>query len=421
MSRAVTPRANPIATPDQHAIERRGLEMFRHPKLVAAMREIREYWIDAVDPSDEMRECLDRHAFEEVMFAAVVWSLNQDPLYPKVATITRLRHKLGDLEIPGTRWGIDNPDSVYRVIPIDGGERYEIRGRVAETRLTENYFTLWDRQMNTVDVLNGKDLELAPDGSFVVSVDSEPAGGRPNHVRSSPEAFQFYIRDVVMDWKSEGINELSIARLGEPPSRPPSGPEEQLERAVEYMWNWVRDTIRWSGQWGDVPDNRFEYTIARDTDGALRDQVYIPGKFRLASGDEALVLNVDLGGADYFIAPISNVWGTTNEIVDRTGSLNRAQSAPNPDGTLTYVLATEDPGVHNWLDPSGLHEGVLTLRWAEFPPGGPRPSLGVTGELVRLSELASHLPPGTRFASPEQRREQLAERARSYAWRLSET
>ncbi|MEE8165621.1 MAG: hypothetical protein V3T64_08630 [Myxococcota bacterium] len=76
------------------------------------------------------------------MFAALGWSLNQDPLYPRVTTITRLGHKLGDLDVPGTRWGIDNPDSVYRVIPISGDEKYIIRGSVPKNRVSENYFPL---------------------------------------------------------------------------------------------------------------------------------------------------------------------------------------------------------------------------------------------------------------------------------------
>ncbi|MCE2390176.1 MAG: hypothetical protein J4G09_01690 [Proteobacteria bacterium] len=415
----MTTPPNPIATPDQHAFERRGLELFGHPRLVSTMREIEQYWIEANQPSDEMRACLE-WAFEEVMFGAVIWSLNQDPLYPKVVTITRLRHKLGELQIPGTRWGIDNPDSVYRVIPISGDEEYVIRGKLGEPRLTENYFTLWDRQMGTVDVLNGKDLVLEADGSFAISVDSRPADGRPNHVRSSPEAFQFYIRDVVMDWSRERINELSIERLGGPPACPPLSDEEQLERTAEYMWNWVKDTIRWSAPWNARPENEFNVTIDRDTDGALRDQIYNVGRFRLKSSDEVMLLNIDLGGADYFIAPISNIWGTTNEIVDRTGSLNRAQSVPNPDGTYTYVLSVDDPGVHNWLDPSGLREGVLTLRWAEFPPEGPGESLSANSRVVPRSELRSHLPEGTRYVSAEERRAQLAERARGYAWRLRE-
>jgi hypothetical protein len=366
-----------------------------------------------------MLGCFER-AFEEVMFAALVWSLNQDPLYPRVVTITRLAHRLGDLRIPGSRWGIDNPDSVYRVIPISGAERYVIRGAVPENRVTENYFTLWDEKMGTVDVLDGKKLALNADRSFEITVDCEPAGGRKNHVRSSPRAHEFYIRDVVMDWQTEMINTLSIERLGPAPSRPPRSLAEDLELGIAYMWKWVKETDRWEAQTAGKPDNRFEFTIDRDSDGALRNQIYVMGRFRLASEDEALVVNVNLGGARYFIAPITNVWGTTNDVQHRNGSLNLAQSVANPDGTLTYVLSLRDPGVHNWLDPCDLHEGTLTLRWAEFREGRAEASLAATSRVVPLRELQRHLPAGTRFVSPDERRAQLAQRAASYAWRLQD-
>ncbi|MBW2422834.1 MAG: hypothetical protein JRG86_01200 [Deltaproteobacteria bacterium] len=410
--------ANPIATDEQHELERHALELFAHPRLVSTMKEIRQYWSQSVPRSQEMLECLDAWAFEEVMFAAVVWSLNQDALRPKVITITRLAHTLDGVRVPGSRWGIDNPDSVYRVIPISGSERYVIRGRVPENRVTENYFTLWDDAMGTVNVFDGKDIVLDADRRFEITVDSDPAKGRPNHIQSAPEAHEFYIRDVVMDWKTEMINTLSVERLGDPPSAPPPTLEEELDRASRYMWKWAKESDRWNAQCAGNPENHFEFTIDRDTDGALRNQIYILGRFHLESDEEALVLDVDLGGADYFIAPISNDWGTTNEIQHRNGSLNRAQSVANDDGTLTFVLSTRDPGVHNWLDPSDLHEGILTLRWAEFPKCGPEEALSASSKIVPLGELEDHLPPGTRFVTPDERRAQLAERAAGYAWRL---
>ena len=49
------------------------------------------------------------------------------------------------------------------------------------------------------------------------------------------------------------------------------------------------------------------FTIDRDSDGALRNQLYILGHFRLRD-EEALLVDVHLGGAAYFIAPITNLW-----------------------------------------------------------------------------------------------------------------
>ena len=83
-------------------------------------------------------------------------------------------------------------------------------------------------------------------------------------------------------------------------------------------------------------------------------------------------------------------------ILDRTGSLNKAQSEPNADGTWTYVLSNADPGVHNWVDPCGLTEGILTLRMAEFPDQRPTDGLSASGQVVKLADLESVLPAGTR-------------------------
>lgn len=410
--------SHPIATAEQHAHEREALALTRHPLVREAYERVRKSWLEAVDPGPDMRRCFDG-AFEEVMFSAAVWSLNQDPLRPKVICITRLAHRLGELEIPGSRWGIDNPDSIYRVIPISGSERYVIRGRVAERRMTENYFTLWDEKMNTVDVLSGGDLVLGSDRSFEISVDSDPADGRPNHIRSAPEAHEFYIRDVMLDWSRDEPNELSVERLGPPPSAPPRSEEAQAELTSSTMLRFAEFTQKLGNGMLRSPANRFSLAYSADKGGALRKQVYIGGNFRLDE-DEAMIIDVNDGGAAYFVVPTGNIWGTTFEIVDRTSSLNKAQSVANPDGTWTYVLSRQDPGVHNWIDPCGLGEGILTLRMAEFPAGGPKEGLSAASRVVPFSRLREELLETTRWVTAAERSQQLAERAAAYRRRLPE-
>ena len=60
--------------------------------------------------------------------------------------------------------------------------------------------------------------------------------------------------------------------------------------------------------------NRFHLAYSADKGGALRNQVYVGGHFRLED-DEAFVIDVNDGGARYFTVPISNVWGTTMGIM----------------------------------------------------------------------------------------------------------
>ncbi|MDG2046362.1 MAG: hypothetical protein P8J79_04020 [Halioglobus sp.] len=408
---------NPIDTPQQREHELLALELFNSPELQKIYAQVRFYWLNLAKPSSDMRSCFDT-AFNEVMFSAVVWALNQDPLYPKVITISRLSHDLYDQRIPGSRWGIDNPDSVYRVIPVNGSEAYVINGRVHEKRLVENYFTLWDKDMRTVGLLNGKDLVVDAEGRFEITVDNRPAGERPNHVQTDDSAFEFYIRDVIFDWADDRVNALRVERLGPPPTRAQFGRDQLIELAGQYMHKYATNTHRWNNQALQKEPNDFSFLIDREDDGAQVGQIYIMGHFRLPDSKHAIVLEVDMGGAEYFIAPITNIWGTTNNITERNGCLNSAQSIKNADGSYTFVISMTDPEVHNWLDPDDMYEGILTLRWAEFVDGNPSNSLGVSSSVVNLAEYQATLPDSKKI-SLEQRQRISKERAASYAWRLT--
>ena len=116
--------------------------------------------------------------------------------------------------------------------------------------------------------------------------------------------------------------------------------------------------------------------------------------------------------------PITNWWGTTNAINTRTASMNKSQSIANNDGSYSFVISTRDPGVHNWVDPCDLHEGILTLRWAEFQGGVPGQDLGATSKVVKLADLKTVLPAETKFVTAQERKQQQAARAKAYSWRL---
>lgn len=408
---------DPVATASQHEQELASLELTRHPTVQAAYRDVAEKWLSRARASQAMRERFD-DAFTEVMFSAAIWSSNQDKLRPKVSCITRLSHPVAGHQIPGSRWGIDNPDSVYRVIPISGEERYEIHGRVGPHRMTENYFTLWNADMGTVAVLNGRTMNVDADGSFTITVDSAPANGRPNHVQSTPEAHEFYIRDVLLHWDRDDPNHLAVQRLGDEPNVAARTLDEQADATAAMMAHFADFTGKLSHGIYKMPANHFDLAWSADKVGAMRNQVYVMGRFDLNPG-EAFVVDVNDGGAEYFTVPLSNIWGTTLDICDRTGSLNKAQSVPNEDGTYTYVISPTDPGVANWIDSDGLREGILTLRMAEFGEHGPREDLDAHGRVVPLDELENAVPT-LRRVSAQQRATELAERRAAYLRRLPE-
>jgi hypothetical protein len=272
--------------------------------------------------------------------------------------------------------------------------------------------------MGTVDVLNGRTMQVEADGSYTVTVDAEPANGRPNHVQSTAEAHEFYIRDVLLDWARDDPNHIEVQRLGGPTTTPARTIDEQAEATAAMMAHFADFTGKLSHGVYKMPPNHFNLAWSADKVGAMRNQVYVMGRFDLGP-DEAFVVDVSDGGAEYFTVPLSNIWGTTLELVDRTGSLNKAQSVANDDGSYTYVIAPTDPGVANWIDSDGLREGILTLRMAEFGGGGPREDLGARGRVVTLDGLDAEVPHVPRV-SAEQRAAQLADRRTAYLRRLPE-
>jgi hypothetical protein len=77
------------------------------------------------------------------------------------------------------------------------------------------------------------------------------------------------------------------------------------------------------------------------------------------------------------------------------------------DGELVLVVSHDDPGVANWLDPSGHLEGYITVRWI-----GARDYPVPDCRQVKREALFDHLPAGLATVEPAQRREQLAARRR---------
>ena len=73
------------------------------------------------------------------------------------------------------------------------------------------------------------------------------------------------------------------------------------------------------------------------------------------------------------------------------------------------MVSEKDPGVPNWLDTTGVPEGVFFLRFQGLRtpiPEEQAPSV----QLVKLAEIRDHLPPDTPVMGSEERRQQLAGR-----------
>ena len=91
----------------------------------------------------------------------------------------------------------------------------------------------------------------------------------------------------------------------------------------------------------------------------------------------------------------------------------------NADGTITYVISMQDPGVHNWLDTGGIAQGIFAIRWQDVPATlVDADVLVLETKVVLLSQLPDVLPANTQRLTKEQRAEQRQSRRHSFERRL---
>lgn len=94
----------------------------------------------------------------------------------------------------------------------------------------------------------------------------------------------------------------------------------------------------------------------------LHGQSYAMGPFACAR-DEALLIEFEPPARSMWGITLANFWWESLEFGARQSSLNDSSARVDDDGRRRIVLAHDDPGVSNWLDPEGHERGTLALRF----------------------------------------------------------
>ena len=219
------------------------------------------------------------------------------------------------------------------------------------------------------------------------------------------------------DWSSQLPNDLQIERIDDTPSTPRDR-AEIVKQATKFIAKLDEAYVQFLELPWKLPVNQLKPALRPLAYGLPGSGAAI-GRFSIKS-NEALVVTLDTVGAKYLGFVLGDPWQRSLNYWDHFASLNNFQAKANDDGTITYVISIKDPGVNNWLDTEGLHNGIITLRWEGFPPGADI-SKGFRGaQVVKLSDLASVLPAGTVTVTPAERAQQLADRKAGFALRVAE-
>jgi hypothetical protein len=368
------------------------------------------------DQADLFPNMIDEYLFHHAFRAA-----NGDGNYPEVARFMVPAHHWFGRDVPGSRWAGDSPDFIYRTIPIAHGGRYEIRGTNAgSVPPTVNYSLMGDSTASPVTqfLLDSLDMTFEADGSFLITIDSEPANGRPNHIQTKPGADFLMIRDALLDWNSQKPNALEVARLD--PDGPPRSEDEMARHYARIALDGVYYAYYCTQSGSGQAPNEIRTPMSSAAFGGMASQVGTKANL-VMTADDALIVRSNLAGAGFSNVVLTDVFHMSIGYWERTSSLNARQMTPDNDGDYTFVISARDPGIHNWLDNGGQTRMIFGQRWQAFARDVPRIDPWMNGRLVKFDDLAKELPGGVRTIDSAGRAAQLAERLAGFQRRFAET
>lgn len=405
---------NPVATADQRELEDRALRLLQRPEVQRARAIVTQLWRSVM--AWPAREQMSRFEamIDEYVFYYALRAVNSDALYPRVVRLmTPPGHWFGR-SIPGSRWGGDSPDFVYRMMPVAAGSSYTVQGRAGSGAPFSVSFSLMaaGAAPATIASLDSEDLQFNADGSFTLTIDPHPAQGRTNHLQTRADVDHVLVRDVLAEWNTDVPYSLQV-HTSTSPARAPLAEEQWAQRAARELVDSFYFTYFCTQSGAGQPPNQPREPSSSGAFGGMATQWGTKSNLILEA-DEALLITANQAGAAFRNICLSDLFFMSNEYGERTSSFNMTQMVADSSGDFSFVVAHEDPGIHNWLDTGGLRQTILGHRWQQIPASYSGEPPRLQARVIKVKALDAALDSGVCSISSEQRRVQLQARSQGY-------
>lgn len=269
-------------------------------------------------------------------------------------------------------FGMDNPDNHYIGAPVDARYTYRITGKVG--RLAYLSFAAQNQNYAQKDAITGgaghisaTELLTDADGTFSItaSVDEQPG----NWLQLASDTSLLLVRQTRADRHTESWVEVQVENLDVADPPPPLRPDRiqgKLQGVALYAAGAATWFVDWVKPWLQTPN---QTTLSDPTEqkrvGGDPHILSQSGYWRLAA-DEALVVTFVPPPCDYWNFQLANIWA---ECLDTRRPVwrNNATAQVGADGSVTLVIAHQDPGHPNWLDTAGHGHGLMHARFVNAP------------------------------------------------------
>lgn len=284
--------------------------------------------------------------------------------------------------------GADNPDNLYLMARISGGNDYVIRGE----RGTVPYLSFGtqkggyeaDGKMQQTGFLDAKSLAVGADGRFEIQLSQQQKPG--NWLKLEPASNAVIVRQTFQDRKAERPARMEIHRAGTD-SRPAPLSAARLQRGLGNAARFVEGTAKLFADWAQ--SYRRHVNQLPPADQALCQSVggdpnifYYHSSWQLAD-DEALLIHIArIPECRFWNLQVNNYWMESLDYRYHRVCFNQHSAEPDADGGVTLVLAHRDPGMPNWLETAGHRDGTLCMRWV-----GAKEHVHPATRVIKWSEL----------------------------------
>lgn len=283
----------------------------------------------------------------------------------------------GDAELPRfyrltsdtMKIGGDNPDNLYLNATIRGDRTYVISGQRGTVSYLSfgtkaNRFAI-DGRMASTGELEDSAMDIAPDGTFTVTVSQTPQAG--NWLPMQPDTSMLLVRQTFLDRENEEAAQLAIACSDGPAHSARLSPEA-MQKALSATAAFVTQTARSFAGWTEMFMARPNELLPWDQSvfqnvGGDPNIHYLHGYWELGP-DEAWLIETEVPQCRFWNFVLQNWWmESADYTVIPHAYLTKRKARIDADGMLRIVVAPRDPGIGNWIDTTGHRSGTALLRW----------------------------------------------------------
>lgn len=314
-------------------------------------------------------------------------------------------------------WGAPNHDTIYGFAPIDAGGVYRVAGVQGDETIAQLMFRQDGANTGkvhgaTLSEIDVQALRTGPERRFSLLLSAERPAGHAGLWYPIPRLATGLVARHVTETPQQSDGIWTLERLDRRPRTAACEPAAVADRMAllssfvarmnEMLLSLVKK-MRDAGNINRLVGDRFA------GNGGIADQMYYQGLFEFAA-DEVLIVQSDLpADVNYWSVQLLDPFYSAIDFTFHSAAYNGRQAQLDSDGRARFVIARDDPGVPNWLDPAGWQQGGIFWRWHRAS-SFPQPQL----TRVRLRELRDHLPGDTPVISAAQRAASRAQRISHY-------